>query len=54
MKDRFLRVVYRRGDGQLFVWLYRGRVHIGTVEVNQFNCIQVFRGIENRAPVFVK
>ena len=55
MKDRFLRVVYRRGeDGQLYVFMYRGEVHIGTVEVDKLNCLEVFRGTENRSPVVVK
>jgi hypothetical protein len=55
LKDCSLSVVYRRGDdGQLYVWLYRGKLHIGTVEVNSFNCMKVIRGIENGSPVFVK
>lgn len=55
MKDDSLSVVYRRGDnGQLYVWLYRGKLHIGTVEVNSFNCMKVIRGLENASPVFVK
>ncbi len=55
MKDLSLNIVYRRGDnGQLYVWLYRGQLHIGTVEVNSFNCMEVIRGKENNSPVFVK
>ncbi len=55
MKDSSLSVVYRRGDnGQLFVWLYRGQLHIGTVEVNSFNCMKVIRGVANASPVLVK
>ena len=55
MKDPCLRVVYRRGeDGQLYVFMYRGSLHIGTVEVDKFNCLEVFRGIENHSPVFLK
>jgi hypothetical protein len=55
LKDYSLSVVYRRGDnGQLYVWLYRGQLHIGTVEVNSFNCMKVIRGVENGSPVFVK
>ena len=55
MKDDSLSVVYRRGDdGQLYVWLYRGKLHIGTVEVNSFNCMKVIRGVENASPVLVK
>jgi len=55
VKDRFLRVVYRRGeDGQLYVFMYRGEVHIGTVEVDKSNCLEVFRGTENHSPVLVK
>ncbi len=50
-----LRVSYLRGvDGQVTVFIYRGGLHVGTVEVNRFNCIEVFRGRENSAPVFVK
>jgi hypothetical protein len=55
LKDDSLSVVYHRGDnGQLYVWLYRGKLHIGTVEVNSFNCMKVIRGIKNASPVFVK
>ncbi len=55
LKDSSLSVVYRRGDnGQLFVWLYRGQLHIGTVEVNSFNCMKVIRGVANASPVLVK
>lgn len=55
MRDPSLNVVYRRGDnGQLYVWLYRGRLHIGTVEVNSFNCMKVVRGVDNASPVLVK
>jgi hypothetical protein len=55
LKDDSLSVVYRRGnDGQLYVWLYRGKLHIGTVEVNSFNCMKVIRGVENASPVLVK
>lgn len=55
MKDRSLRVLYRRGeDGQLYVLMYRDEFHIGTVEVDKFNCIDVFRGADNPSPVFVK
>ncbi|MCW4003610.1 MAG: hypothetical protein NWE95_06845 [Candidatus Bathyarchaeota archaeon] len=55
MKDYSLSVVYRRGDdGQLYVWLYRGQLHIGTVEVNSFNCVKVIRGTKNASPVLVK
>ncbi len=43
-----------RNDGQLYVWLYRGKPHIGTVEVNSFNCMKVIRGVENASPVLVK
>jgi hypothetical protein len=53
--DQSLKVVYRRGEyGQLYVWLYRGKIHLGTVEVDNFNCLTVFRGKANRSPVFVK
>ena len=55
MKDQTLNVTYRRGDdGQLYVFMYRGKLHIGTVEVNAHNCMKVFRGVENKAPVLVK
>jgi hypothetical protein len=55
LKDDSLSVVYRRGNnGQLYVWLYRGKLHIGTVEVNSFNCVKVIRGLENASPVLVK
>jgi len=55
LKDLSLNIVYRRGDnGQLYVWLYRGQLHIGTVEVNSFNCMKVVRGVKNAAPVLVK
>lgn len=55
MKDDKLNVVYRRGeDGQLYVFMYRGKLHIGTIEVNGSNCLKVFRGIENTSPVLVK
>ena len=55
MKDCSLRVVYHRGeDGQLYVFMYRGKLHIGTVEVDKFNCLEVFRGVENRSPAFLK
>ena len=55
MKDQLLKVVYRRGEeGQLYVLMYRGKLHIGTVEVNSFNCMKVFRGIANTAPVLVQ
>ncbi len=55
MKDRSLNIVYRRGDdGQLYVFMYRGKLHVGTVEVNSFNCLKVFRGLENKSPVLVQ
>ena len=55
MRDQSLNVVYRRGeDGQLYVFIYRGQLHVGTVEVNSFNCMKVFRGIENTSPVLVQ
>ncbi|MGD6806344.1 MAG: hypothetical protein ACQCN4_05235 [Candidatus Bathyarchaeia archaeon] len=55
MKDKTLKVTYRRGDdGQLYVLMYRGKLHLGTVEVNAFNCMKVSRGIANRAPVLVQ
>jgi hypothetical protein len=55
LKDPSLSVVYRRGDdGQLFVFIYRGELHVGTVEVNSFNCVKIFRGIENSSPVLVQ
>jgi hypothetical protein len=55
LKDQSLKVTYRRGDdGQLFVFMYRGELHIGTVEVNSFNCMKVSRGVENNAPVLVQ
>jgi hypothetical protein len=55
VKDLLLRVVYRRGEnGQLYVFMYRGNLHLGTVEVDKFNCLEVFRGIENRSPIFLK
>lgn len=55
MKDQTLKVTYHRGeDGQLYVFLYRGKLHIGTVEVNSFNCMKVIRGVENTSPVFVR
>ncbi len=50
-----MRVYSIRGDhGKLVVSMYRGKFHIGTVEVNEFDCVTVFRGIENHAPIFVK
>jgi hypothetical protein len=55
VKDRRLKVVHRRGEnGQLYVLMYRGKLHIGTVEVNSHNCMKVFRGVENKAPVLVQ
>ncbi len=55
MKDQTLNVTYRRGnDGQLYVYMYRGELHIGTVEVNSHNCMKVFRGVENTVPVLVQ
>lgn len=55
MKDQNPRIIYRRGDnGQLYVWLYRGQLHIGTVEVNSFNCVKFLRGLENSSPVMVQ
>ena len=55
MKDLSLNVVYRRGEnGQLYVLMYRGKLHIGTVEVNSFNCMKVSRGVANKAPVLVQ
>ena len=55
MKDHFLRVVHRCGeDGRRYVFMYRGNLHIGTVEVDKFNCLDVFRGKDNNSPVFVK
>ncbi len=55
MKDQTLKVTYRRGDdGQLYVFMYRGKLHIGTVEVNSFNCMKVSRGIADSAPVLVQ
>ncbi len=55
MKDLSLSVTYHRGDnGQLYVWLYRGELHIGTVEVDSFNWLKVIRGTENASPVLVK
>jgi len=39
MKDPCLRVVYHRGeDGQLYVFMYRGELHIGTVQVGYVLC----------------
>jgi hypothetical protein len=55
VKDQFLKVVYRRGEnGHLFVWLYRGGLHIGTITVNEFNVIKITRGVDNKASVLVK
>jgi hypothetical protein len=55
VKDQRLKVVHRRGEnGQLYVLMYRGKLHIGTVEVNSHNCMKVFRGVENKAPVLVQ
>ncbi len=55
MIDQSLKVVYRRDEkGQLYVWLYRGKLHIGTVQVDNFNCLTVSRGKANHSPVFVK
>jgi hypothetical protein len=55
VRDSSLRVIYHRSEnGQLYVFMYRGKLHIGTVEVNEFNCLKVFRGGENKSPVFVK
>jgi len=55
LKDQTLKVTYRRGgDGQLYVFMYRGKLHIGTVEVNSFNCMKVSRGIADSAPVLVQ
>jgi hypothetical protein len=55
LRDQSLNVVYRRGEnGKLCVFMYRGKFHIGTVEVNEFNCLKVFRGVENTSPVLVK
>ena len=55
MIDQSLNIIYRRGEnGQLYVFIYRGQLHIGTVEVNSFNCMKVFRGIENTSPVLVQ
>jgi hypothetical protein len=55
MKDRFLKVTHKRGDGgELYVCIYRGDLHLGTIEVNSFNCMKVLRGINNKSPVFVK
>jgi hypothetical protein len=55
VKSQLLRVVYHRGEnGQLYVFMYRGKLHLGTVEVNELNCLKVFRGVENTSPVLVK
>jgi hypothetical protein len=55
VRDPSLRVIYHRSEnGQLCVFLYRGELHLGTVEVNEFNCLKVFRGLENTSPVLVK
>jgi hypothetical protein len=55
VKDQLLRIKYARGEnGELYVCLYRGELHIGTVEVNAFNVMKVFRGINNKSPIFVK
>jgi len=55
LKDQSLKVVYRRDEkGRLYVWLYRGKLHLGTVQVDNFNCLTVFRGVANPSPVFVK
>ncbi|MDT8782508.1 MAG: hypothetical protein IAX22_07705 [Candidatus Bathyarchaeota archaeon] len=55
LRDQVPSIIYRRGDnGQLYVWLYRGQLHIGTVEVNSLNCVKFLRGLENSAPVFVQ
>lgn len=55
MSAPLLRVSYHRGEtGQLYIFMYRGKFHIGTIEVNDSNCMKVFRGIENTSPVLVK
>ncbi len=55
MNEASLSVVHRQGDdGKLYVFIYHGKLHVGTVEVNSFNCMKVFRGIENRSPVLVQ
>ncbi|NLF87451.1 hypothetical protein GX563_01355 [Candidatus Bathyarchaeota archaeon] len=55
MIDQSLKVVYARGDdAQLRVFIYRGPLHIGTVEVNSSNCLKVFRGIGNTSPILVQ
>ncbi len=54
LKDQSLSVVYCRRDGQLSVFIYRGELHVGTVEVNSYNCVKVFRGVENTSLVLVQ
>jgi hypothetical protein len=44
--------VRRDGNGDLHVFLYRD-LHIGIVQVNQFNCMHVFRGMESTSSIFV-
>jgi hypothetical protein len=34
--------------------MYRGKLHLGTIQVDKFNCLEVFRGVENSSPVFLK
>ena len=52
MKDMNLKVIYHRGEGgELFVFLYRSKFHIATIEVDAGNGIEVLRGIENKSKI---
>jgi hypothetical protein len=52
MKDKTLRVIYHRGDdGELSVFLYRSDFHIATIQVDDVNGIDVYRGRNNRSKI---
>lgn len=52
MKDKNLKVIYRRGEGgELYVFLYRSNFHIATIEVDALNGIEVYRGINNKSKI---
>jgi hypothetical protein len=52
MKDKNLKVIYRRGEGgELYVFLYRSNFHIATIQVNSLNGIDVYRGKNNKSKI---
>jgi hypothetical protein len=55
LKDKNLHVRYFRGDnGELFVYLYRAKLHIATFHVDAINGFSIFSGVENYSKMAIR